>query len=258
MAKKEPGTELTKASDMSMERPSFLPAGDNRGAEHITQEDLQLPRIAIAQGLSPELLEDNPKYIDGLKLGHMFNNLTNQLYMRGPIEFTIVRADPPRWIEFIPRDEGGGVADLNVPVDDHRTRFTRDENGKSVPPIATKFYDFVILMLPSREPIALSMKGKALKVARQLNALIRLRNAPVFAAKFVLTSVMETNSKGTYGMYQVRNAGWVDEPTFKYAEGVYEAIKQKNLVIEREPGADDDITFEEPATAGAGPNPNEM
>jgi hypothetical protein len=234
-------TELAKTEPAGsmMERPAFLSKDDHRGSEHIAQEDLQLPRIAIAQGLSPELIEGNAKYIDGLKMGHMFNNLTGELYNKGPIEFVVVRADPPRWVEFIPRDEGGGVADLNVPPDDPRTQFTRDEEGKSVPPVATKFYDYVILMLPSKEPIALSMKGKALKVARQLNALIKLRNAPIFAGKYVLTSTLESNSKGTYGVPQIRNAGWVDEQLYKLAEGVYESIKSKNLVIDRDPGEDD-------------------
>jgi hypothetical protein len=260
MADKKNGkTDLAKTETAgALERPAFLQSGDTRGAEQITQDDLQLPRLAIAQGLSPEILEDNPKYIDGLKMGHMFNNLTGQLYHRGPIEFTIVRADPTRWVEFIPRDEGGGVADLNVPPDDPRTKFWRDEQGKSQPPVATKFYDFVILMLPSREPIALSMKGKALKVARQLNALIKLRNAPIFAGKYLLTSVMESNAKGTYGMYQIRNAGWVDEQTFKYAEGVYNAIKSKNLIIDREPGEDDATDFPTDEAAPVGANANDM
>jgi hypothetical protein len=261
MAKKEPnGKELAKVTNGNlMERPAFLPAGDTRGTEQITQEDLQLPRIAIAQGLSPEILEDNPKYIEGLKLGHMFNNLTGELYQRGPLEIAIVRADRPRWVEFIPRNEGGGVRDLDVPPDDPRTKFTRGEDGKSLPPIATKFYDFVVLLLPSRQPMVVSMKGKALKVARQLNALLKLRNAPVFAGKYELTSVMETNSKGTYGIYQIRNAGWLDEATYKYAEQVFESIKSKNLIVDREPGEDDlDFPSDEPAVAGAGSGADDM
>jgi hypothetical protein len=123
---------------------------------------------------------------------------------------------------------------MNVPASDPRTKFRTDDGGKTLPPVATKFYDFVLLTLPSREPIALSLKSTGLKVARQLNALMKLRNAPSFAGKYVMTTGTSKNAKGVFAVYQIQNAGWVDEDTFKFCSQMYEAFKDKTLIIDRE------------------------
>lgn len=230
----------------ALERPSFIPKGDTRGTDHITKNDLQMPRLALGQGLTPQVSEGK----DGFTVGVLFNSLTEEIYGKGPIEFTVVRADPPRYVEFIPRDEGGGVRDPNVPPNDPRTKFTMDGNGKPVPPIATKYYDFIIMMLPVGDDpmsnlIALSLKGSGLKVAQRLNALMKLRNMPSFGGRYSLVSAMDKNAKGTFAVYRITNAGNItDEPTYRLAEQAYELLKDKTLVIDREPGDEPD----DPAT----------
>lgn len=239
-------------------RPDYLKKGDIRGAEDLDRNDIQLPRIALAQGLSPQIQKGDPKYIPGLELGDMFNTLTGEVFGQGPIEFTVVRRDKPRYVEFNPLERGGGVKDPNVPADDSRTQF--GPNGEK--PVATKFFDYVILMLPlnGENPlstlIALSMKGTALKVARQLNTLMKFRNAPIFAGKYTLTAGTAKNSKGTFATYVIKNSeatdaatapgnpGWVSPGTFAAAESVYENIKDRELVIDRE-----DVVEEEDAPA---------
>ena len=230
MNDKSESTEFATRTPASMERPAFVKAGDVRGTEHIGKDDIQLPRLALAQALSPQLNETDAKFIENLRIGQMFNNLTGEVLGKGPLEFTIVRADPPRGVEFFPREEGGGIKDFNVPLTDPRMLF--GPNGER--PVATKFYDFVILLLPSLTLIALSMKGSGLKVARQLNSLLKLRALPSFACKFRLATVQEKNSKGTFFNFAVRNDGNVTEEVYHYAERVFEAIKDKRLDIERE------------------------
>jgi len=232
MANKEVKQELVKVESQALDtRPDFIQTGDRSGTEHITREDIQMPRIGLAQSLSPELVDGDPKYIEDLKLGNMFNNLTGFVYGNGPLDFIVVRADPPRWVEFIPREEGGGVKDPNVPADDPRTQF--GENGEL--PIATKFYDFIVMILPSRELVALSFKSTGLKVARQLNGLIAMRNAPVYAGKYRITSMMTQNAKGRFAIFVVKNAGWAPDPdTYQYAKDVSENLAGKKVVIDYE------------------------
>lgn len=231
---------IIPAAEMALaERPAFLPAHDNRGTEHITKDDIQMPRLGLAQALSPEVQEGDPKFIEGLKVGGFFNNLTKEVYGKGPIYFTVVRADVPRYIEFIPRTEGGGIRDFNVPATDPRTQFTMTADGKPVPPIATKFYDFIIMFTETKELAALSLKSTGLKAARQLNAFMKLRNAASFAGLYTLSSKMEKNSKGTYAVHVIANAGYVTEEVYNAAGAVYEAIRDKVITIDREPGEDD-------------------
>lgn len=256
MAKKEP-TELAPVAPAGAlaARPNFI-GTDAVGTEHIGKDDLQMPRLGLAQALSPQLNPDDPKFVPGLAQGDMFNNLTGRIIGRGPLELTVVRADRPRGIEFYPLDQGGGIKDFNVPLTDPRMQF--GPNGEK--PIATKFYDYVVLLLgeqwtPEEALIALSLKGSGLKVARQLNTLITLRHAPLYAGKYTLTTVKTTNKLGTFYIFQVRNSGtvdawtsnpgWVSSEVFAAAKVLHASIKDKELKIEREPGEDDDVPLHE-------------
>ena len=218
-----------------MNRPTFIEAQDTRGAEHIGKDDIQMPRLGLAQAQSPQMLDGDPKFIDNLRVGELFNNLTDTNYGKGPLFFSVVRADPPRGIEFTPLDEGGGIKDFDVPLDDPRMQWDGDTK-----PIATKFYDFVLMLWPTRELIALSLKSSGLKVARQLNTYIKLRNAPVFAGKYELATTMAKGPAGQYAAYIIKNAGWTEEEEYQFTSQTYESLKDKAIDIERIPGEDDD------------------
>ncbi len=228
--------ELTTTSTGLSERPAFIPVGDRTGTEHITRQDVKMPRLLLAQALSPEVQETESAFIPELRVGMLFNDLTKSVYGKGPIEFIILRADPPRWVEFVPREEGGGIKDPNVLPGDPRT--IPGPDGKTV---ATQFYDFVLRMLPSNEDIALSLKGKSgVRAAKALNGLIMLRNAPCFAGNYIMTASMVKNPKGTFAVYLTKNNGWAKSPEeFDFRKKLHEALKDKELVIEREDRADD-------------------
>lgn len=222
------------------EMPDFLKEleGDRRGAEHITREDVTMPRLGLAQQMSNELVATHEKYIPDLKQGQVFNNVTKQT-VGVPLDFTVVMALPARYIEFYPRTEGGGVKDMNVPPGDPRTQFG---SGKDGLPAATKFYEFVVMTIPDRSLIVLSLKGAGLKMAKDLNTFISARNLPSFAGKYRLTTTQATNKKGTFFKFVVGNAGWVTKADLKMAMDAFEMLKGKNVVVEREervPGADD-------------------
>ncbi len=216
-------------------RPTFVTANDTRGSEHIGKDDIQMPRLGLAQAQSPQMIEGDPKFIDGLRVADLFNNLTDTAYGKGPLQFSVVRADPPRGIEFTPLEEGGGIKDFDVPLDDPRMQWDGDKK-----PVATKFYDFILILWPAKELIALSLKSSGLKVARALNAYIKLRNAPVFAGKYELTTTMAKGPAGSYAAYVVKNAGWVSEEEYALVNEVYEGLKDKPIEIERVPGEDDE------------------
>lgn len=260
MAKKSETTDLEPVKPAgALALPSFLKLGSTLGAEGMTKDDLKIPRICLAQALGKALNEDRPEYIEGLKVGEMYNDLTRENYGKGPLEIVVVRRDKPRGIEFIDMDSGGGVKDFNVPIDDPRMQFTTDEKGDRVKPLATKFYDYIVVILPMDfdAPIsriaALSFKGSGLKMAQVFNSLIAMKPLDVFARRYLLTSSKETNTKGTYAAFSVAyaprinpalEAGLVeDEETFRSCGKLYEIVKDKKVAFddepEREPGSDD-------------------
>lgn len=254
-------TDLTKLGEISgtMERPSFIEAGDLAGTEDIGREDVRLPRLAIAQGLSPQITPGDSQYIEGLTLFDMFNDLTGEIYGKGPITFVPVRRDTRR-IEFIPRSEGGGIVDLDVPLHDPRLNWTV-EDGVKRPPRATTFIEFVILLLrPGKvpEPIVLSIKGTNKhnrRASDQLTTFIKLRNLPIYAGLYkVDTLTPAKNDKGTFGVPRIKNAGNIpDNPAgkalYEFAKKFHDSLEGKTILVDREP-TDADTDFD-PATMEA-------
>lgn len=226
-------TGLVKKGDVGLTVPEHLDKykKDTRGTEHLEKKDVKMPRLSIAQKMSAQIESSSTKYIEDLEFLDLFNDLTGEIYRERPLQFTIIKADPPRAIEFVPMDEGGGIRDFNVPMSDARTQWHGNER-----PLATVFYDYVLALLPSREPIVLSLKSTNLKTARQLNGLMKLRGLPCFTGLYELTVTKEANDKGqTWGTYTIRNAGFVDAETAAWGEEAYEGLKDKAIEIDREP-----------------------
>ncbi len=232
---KETSEELVKVVKGALVAPSFINKDDTSGTEHIEQQDLQMPRLGLAQKMSPQIEESKGEYIEGLKFGQFFNSLTQENYEKGPLDFLVIRADRPRGIEFYPMDDGGGVKDMNVSRDDPRMQFGPD--GEK--PTATLFYDYIIALIPTNELIALSLKGSGLKAARQLNGLMKIRSGPCFAGLYEVSTVVKSNDKGTYAVYQIRNSprhdGWApNEETYNWAQGVFENIADRKVTVDLE------------------------
>ncbi len=203
-----------------------------------TKDDLIMPRLSLAQGLSPQLNPEKPEFIDGLRLGDAFNTATNHIYGRGPWEVAFIRVDKPRWVEFIPREQGGGIKDPNVPYNDPRTQFGEDGSK----PKATQFRDYIMIFLDTKESIALSFKSTGIRVAKKLNTLIAKRGAiPLFMGKYKVRAVMTPSKKGDYATLSIMNDGFVTDTTMlQFLATQFEVFKDKPIVIEREPGQDDD------------------
>lgn len=231
-------TDLTTTDVVStLTRPDFIPQGDRSGTEHITKDDMILPRLALAQKSSPQITEGDPLYVEGLKFGELFNSLTGERYGNGPLSFIVLRGDRPRGMELRPLDEGGGVLDFNVPLTDPRMQWGKD--GEK--PVATMFYDFILMLLPSREVIALSLKSTGIKVAKRLNGLIALRNCPLYAGVYAVNTAKATNKFGTYATYQVANAGFIaDKETYDLATAQFETWKNKAVKIDLDLGGHDE------------------
>lgn len=231
-----PNTGLAKGELEAI--PAYLKKKDGEaklGMEDMSKTDVLIPRLALAQLQSPECTEGDPKCVPGLTAGDMFNSMTKQNYGR-EVFVQIIRKDPPRAMEFFPIDDGGGVADPDVPMRDPRLKWGKD--GEK--PVATEFRDYIAVILPSREIISLSFKSSGIKVAKQLNGLSTMRNADIFAGRYRLTTGQELKPK-PYKVWLVENAGWVSESDAALARELYSAVKDLGMAkrIDREGGVGD-------------------
>ena len=251
-----PKKGLQKTDDPgAIARPSFI-EDSTRGTDDISVDDLKLPRLCIAQGLSPQMIPGDPARIDGLKLFDFFNDLTGEVYRRfeeedgsdpKPLRFVVGRRQV-KFIEFDPDDRKVPI-DLDVPRNDPRTRWTKDENGKGIPPRAIKFVEFICLLLHEGdrepEPIVISIQetNKYNKTAHtRLSGFIKLKRppAPIYAGVYSATPGSATNDEGTFGIFIMNQCGFVEtEELYAKSKEFSKSVEGKTIDINRE----GDISF---------------
>lgn len=248
-------TDLTTLGSITgtMTRPTGLDPNDRSGTEDIGANDIRLPRLAIAQGLSHQITPGDSQYINGLTMFDMFNDLTEEIYGKGPITFVPIRRDIRR-IEFTPRSEGGGMVDPDVPANDPRLKFTVQPDGTRKPPVATTFVEFVVLLLRAGrlpEPVVMSIKGTNKhnrRASDQLTTFIKLRGTAIYSGLYTVdTTVPAKNDKGTFGVPTIKNAGFIPVDTeagaalHKYAKKFHNDLEGKTIIVEREGATEEEF-----------------
>lgn len=221
-------------------RPDYIAKGDLRGLEDITKKDMLVPFLGLAQPLSHQVIEGDPKFVEGMKPGDLYNSVTGQNYGR-EVTVQIVRKDKLRAMQFKSQEQGGGVLDPDVSLLDDRLKW--GPNGEK--PVATLFRDYIAIILPSHEMIALSFKSSGIAVAKRLNWLLGQR-PPIFAGLFVIGTdqkhVPKPHKVYTVAVSKV-NGGWVSAEDYANGEQMWEALKSldTSTAIDRD---DDDISFD--------------
>lgn len=245
----------------TMEKPQNLDRSDRSGVDDIGVDEIKLPRLCIAQGLSPQVMPDEGNYIPGLVVGQMFNDITGDIYGSGPITIVPVFRHVTR-IEFDP-DNKGVPLDRNVPANDPRMRWTKnpDNPKKGVPPRATEYVDFVSFILrPGKAPDVAVVSIKTTnkyqrKTADLWTTLVGTRPTAIYTGMYKLSSKFEkgVNKEGQptkFGVFVIKNAGYVptDKPAgaalVKAAKELHAELKAKKFSIEREIEDTGDTSFD--------------
>jgi hypothetical protein len=244
---------------MTLDRPEGHDEG-TLGSEGIGRDNIRMPRIDIAQKMSPEIDPTNAeKRIEGLEFTDLYHSESKKKLGKGPLHFVILRRDEPRWIEWNPREQGGGIKDKNVRAGDPRTKF--GPNGEK--PIAVEYNDFVCLWLtgldfskPLESIAALSLKSSGIAAAQQLNFLITLRGPKLICkGVYSLTTDHKTDKKtqGVYAIYKFAQAGWLkpDSPIEKLAIEMFEAWKDRKVTFDDDPDSFEPADIERQAAGAA-------
>lgn len=216
--------------------------GEKVDESDLGPNDIRLPRLAIAQAMSPQMTPGDSQYMDDLKLYDLFNDLTQEVYGKGPLIFVpVFRAT--QIIEF--GEDGKTIIDRDVPRDDSRTQWTKDENGEGVPPAATTFVNFIsLLLIPGRmpEPIAISIRltnkfanRTAMRLTSWIEMKKQMRKIPTYGGIYKVLVKPEKNDKGTFGVFAFDQAGLVQsKPLYQSAKNLNESLQGKNLIIDAE------------------------
>lgn len=215
----------------SAELPAHLISGESLGNENVGGGDMQLSRLDLIQQLSPQLQEEDPRYIEGAKVGHIFDSLTGDLY---DSVFVINLYFEKKFQLFKKRSAGGGF----------EGSFNSEQEARdhlAAANLSPEQYDIVdtdvhaVLLLDAngqpKKPALIYMSGSKAKVSKGWNTAIATQNpnADRFASVWTLTSVKEKNRQGQpYQNFKVQFAGWAGEDLYAQAKENYLAFRGQN------------------------------
>jgi len=96
-------------------------------------DEMQIPFIRALQALSPQLNKKKPEYIDGAEQGDLFNTVTGQVW-KGEEGVTIIPCyQVTKYLEFTPRDMGGGFRGEISPTNPVLQQTTRQGSKELLP-----------------------------------------------------------------------------------------------------------------------------
>lgn len=244
----------TDANQALAPAPDWMPKS-RRGFEDTVQSDLMIPRLGLAQANSSQVTDGDPARIDGAVPGHLFNSVTGQLYGE-EIIVQVIRKMPLRAMEWRPIEDGGGIIDPDVPLDDPRLKWGTSGDKKKDKPQAMLYRDFLACVLPGRDLIALSFKSSGITAAKNLWGLTTTSNRDCFAVKIKITTGTKLKPQ-PHKVYKVALAGWVSEEEFNFGAEMHEAMKtiDATQIHHEDPDAFDPEELERQAAQSNAPDP---
>lgn len=249
--------------------PAYLAKYQGRtGAEDIAPEDMSIPRIKLAQGLSEEVKDGT------VPDGAFFLNISGEVLAEPgtPLRFTPI-ARGKEFILWNPQ-RGEGIIARGKRTFDPETKRMRyewdkqdqtfevkfkdgpkvkwstkkfvDENGMDqwgsrIPGddesgiAATAHHNYVVVLPDHGNMVAaLSLSRSQVKRAKDLNALLNLNSAPIFSRVFEVKSVGEKNDDGDFYNYKFAPAGFVEsEADFKNFEAMFKNFEEAGYTVDQ-------------------------
>lgn len=232
-----PSTALTAAgSNTMLATTEGADKRDFRGKDNIDERDVTLPRLALAQSLTPQTKRANKAYIDGLQEGHIFNTLTEVNYGGGPFPIVVLKLLKNAAVF----DEQGKVIERNVDWNDPRCEFTHN-GSESVPPVADRCYDFIVY-LPQDDSFAiLRMKKTQVKVAKRLCMFLQTRMGPSWSGLYSLEAVPDQSGTLQFYNFKIQPKGATPPAIYAKAEALYEMFSGRTIVVEDVVPVDDSL-----------------
>lgn len=189
-------------------------------------DEMQIPFVRVAQSLSPQLNRKKPEYIEGLVVGDAYNTLTSERWEGEKGLVVIPCYQTTKYLEFVPRENGGGFRGEIDPNDPILQRTNRN-GGKELLPNGNELvksdqhFCLIVGEDGMTQPVVVDMKSTQLKVSRRWKTQINMQKIkhpesgkiitpPVFATLWRLTTTEESNDKGDFYNWNVEKVGLVE------------------------------------------------
>lgn len=217
-------------------------AAEDSGFEEAGFESYALPFLTVLQSLSPQVKKSEAEYIKGAEEGMLFNTATQEL-MDGEAGVQIVPVHYRRaFLEWVPRAKGGGFKGEMDPNNPDILKCTKNDMGRDILPNGNECADtrihYVLVVKPDGAInwAVMSMTYTQIKKSKVLMSQLqnlKFKRAdgskftpPTYASIFNVTTVPESNDKGSWMGWKFERAGNVEDPAIvEQAKLFREALK---------------------------------
>ena len=219
------------------------------GLEETTAEDFAIPFIRVLQPLSPQLQKQHGSYVENASSGDLYNSVTGDAYNGEKGILIVPCAYNKKYIEWIPREKGGGLVNANHDIS-ILTTCTRDpENRRNYTPAGNEIVEtaqFFVLIVSEGAPqqAVLALTSTQLGVARKWLTMLRMARvqnskgnsveAPMFAFTYRLTSTVMSNDKGSWNSYSINQEGPTEISNALIARDFMSAARSGNVEVKQE------------------------
>lgn len=232
MSKKETAetTDVAVKADTSVALASQFADDAGAGFEDASSAAYAIPFLQILQSGSPQCKKSDGAYIKGAEEGMLFNTVTQELYDGDEGVIVIPCHFMQRFVEWKARESGGGFVREYLPSDAPATE--KDDKGRDLLDNGNTLVDtrnhYVLIKKPdgSLTPALIAMSSTQLKKSKQWMSIMQgikvkgadgFQTAPMMSRMYKLTTVPESNDKGSWFGFKVEMAGVVSDPA-EYAE----------------------------------------
>ena len=203
--------EIVKKQEGALVNASFEQMSGLGFAETTTQ-DMSIPFLRILGAQSPQVDEADGAYVEGAKGGMIYNTVSNTVTSGKDGVLVVPCYYNRRYVEWKPRDQGGGYVGSYLPDDPIVATATRNDNNDEVLPngnLLTNTAQHFVLLLEgdSYTRCLITMSSTQLKKSRrwlsQMNAMTAMgKNGPytlpMMSQFYTLTTVPEQNDLGKW------------------------------------------------------------
>ena len=223
-------------------------AGTKMGFEELPTDDLQMPFVRILHAMSPQLKKSDSSFIEGAAQGDIFNTVTNQFWSGGKGILVLPVYYQLKYIEFVPRSQGGGFVgelagnsqEVRNAVRDKDTNMEMLESGNELVKTA-QHYVQIVHEDGSLEQAVIDMKKTQLKKSRLWNSMMMMQRddgklKPSFSNVYRLSTVEDSNDKGSWYTWTIKLEGPApSKDAYLEARGFYENVSSGALRIAAPP-----------------------
>jgi|TARA_R100000781_G_scaffold15475_1_gene12746 hypothetical protein len=249
MAENENKNEIAEAKTTALSTfdDSLLSGGT--GLEETTTEDFAIPFIRVLQPMSPQLQKKHGSFVEGASAGDLYNTVTGEAFDGDKGISIIPCAYNKKYIEWIPREKGGGLVNAGHDIsilskctrDDESRRYYTPEGNEIVE--TAQFFILVVAGETAQQAV-LAFTSTQLGVSRKWLTMLRMARvqnskgesveAPMFAYTYRLTTTTQSNDKGSWNGYSINQEGATDMSLAMMAKDFMGAARSGDVEVKQE------------------------